>query len=367
MKNIIFISTAILIVIILSSCARDTSDFWDVKPGDIFIVGTQKHLNGQEIASVWKNGQRKSLTDARTKAYAYDVFIEGSDVYIVGTVEKPGTKFHFTPFLWKNGVATQIDTGNESAIIRSIFVEDGNVYMYGIVGYIDSLSVSIYLRTGEFFGDTPVKSKYWINGEAFELTYENQNAVISALAVRNGDVYIAGFIEVEDDSRHQVENRTSILWKNGQPTVVPDAFFIYSIFLVNEDVYLKGIPITDNIRYDLGAWKNGDRVTIFDKLYSRFTSRIFINEDGIYVIGNTSRMGDLKVWKDDELLFEIENTSKRAHFPSKMIVHNEDIYIVGVSAGIINLTNARFWKNGERERMKLGLRDSIARSIAVVK
>ena len=82
-------------------------------------------------------------------SYATDIFVEGSDVYIVGCGNMPGGSYPSARY-WKNGNPTILTDGSKEAHIESIFVKEGNVY---VAGY-EKNELGILI------------AKYWKNGVA---------------------------------------------------------------------------------------------------------------------------------------------------------------------------------------------------------
>lgn len=61
-----------------------------------------------------------TLTNGANIAYAYSIFVFGTDVYVAGT-EGNGTTT--AAKFWKNGIATSLTNGTKEAEAYSIFVK----------------------------------------------------------------------------------------------------------------------------------------------------------------------------------------------------------------------------------------------------
>src|SRR5690606_31364312 len=90
-----------------------------------------------KVAKIWKNGVAQDLTDGSTLAFAYSVFVSGSDVYVSGS-ESNGTNHDAK--LWKNGIAQDL-TNNSIAEAVSVFVDDGQLSTETIVNPQNNISL----------------------------------------------------------------------------------------------------------------------------------------------------------------------------------------------------------------------------------
>ena len=67
-------------------------------------------------AILWKNGEQTSLIDdSSDMAIAFDVKVEGEDVYAAGF---DGSK----AILWKNGNPKEYSDGEKNACVNSVFI-----------------------------------------------------------------------------------------------------------------------------------------------------------------------------------------------------------------------------------------------------
>lgn len=87
-----------------------------VKGSDIYIVGFEK-INNKEVATLWKNGIPTRLANTHSKAI--DVFVSNNNVYVVGSIEDTNGNPKAT--LWKNGTATQLS--NAKSIANCIYIK----------------------------------------------------------------------------------------------------------------------------------------------------------------------------------------------------------------------------------------------------
>lgn len=87
-----------------------------VKGSDIYVVGYEE-INNKQIATLWKNGTPKRL--ASSVSSAKDVFVSSNNVYVVGFINDANGIAKAT--LWKNGTATQLS--NAKSIANSIYIK----------------------------------------------------------------------------------------------------------------------------------------------------------------------------------------------------------------------------------------------------
>jgi hypothetical protein len=171
----------------------------------VYIAGD---VDGENLATLWKNGVATFLRDSINYTTANSVFVLGSDVYVAGTMGNVAT-------VWKNGVATSLtDAASPPSSAHSIFVSGSDVYVAG-----EETST----------GPDPVWNitsiaKVWKNGVATSLTDGTYNAWASSVFVSGSDVYVAG-----------TDGRVAILWKNGVATALSSVYgtTANSVFVTN--------------------------------------------------------------------------------------------------------------------------------------
>ena len=163
--------------------------------------------NGQAI--VWKNGVATALTQGFTRAEANAVYVTNSNVYVVGNESKydlngsySGPNYYIAK-LWKNGVPTNLTNGTTDAKALSVFVNGTDVYVVGV----EYSGTSNNTVTGGFNGI----AKLWKNGVATNLTNGTTDAKALSVVVNGTDVYVAGY-------ESNGTNKVAKYWKNGVAT-----------------------------------------------------------------------------------------------------------------------------------------------------
>lgn len=103
-----------------------------VSGNDIYILGST--MSGKRKITVWKTTKQSSsvqatnITDGTNNAYGRNIFIKGSDVYIVGNEQINGI---LIATVWKNGTPTRLANTNSNA--TDVFVSsNNNVYVAGV-------------------------------------------------------------------------------------------------------------------------------------------------------------------------------------------------------------------------------------------
>lgn len=174
---------------------------------DSYAAGSWDGANGAAI--VWKNGVATALTQGFTKAEAHAVFVTNNDVYVVGDESKynwngsnSGPNYYIAK-LWKNGVATNLSNGLNQAHAYSVYVNGSEVYVVGV----EYSGTSNNTVTGGFNGI----AKLWKNGVATNLTNGTTDAKALSVVINGTDVYVAGY-------ESNGTNKVAKYWKNGVAT-----------------------------------------------------------------------------------------------------------------------------------------------------
>lgn len=234
----------------------------------------------------WKNGTAVHLSSQT--GYTFSIVVSGTDVYCLGQING-------TYYVWKNGTATQLTTttvtniggsGTSNYLNNALAVSNGDTYVAG----------ARYLGTS-----TILKATYWKNGTPIDITdgIHSGNALATAIAVSGGAVYVAGTEEIRDPGTGGIINKAPRLWKNGVsiPLNTPgNSLFnsVSSILVAGSDVYVGG-------QYNgAGAvWKNGTMLAPSAYAVAENVSSLFLyNNTDLYAGGASSSSGENGYWKN---------------------------------------------------------------------
>ena len=230
---------------------------------DVYAVGYDKSLSGNQIAKIWKNGVASNLSDGLINENALAIKVVGSDIYVLGRESK---NFSTLIKFWKNGVATNVKDATPQDNANGFFVFGNDVYMYG------------YRRSG-----TETFAKYWKNGIATELTTELSQNVANDLLVSNNDLYVVGR-----------KNGIAKCWKNNILITnlidEDDSYDAKRIMLQGKDFYVVGNDYLNSVSI-IKLWKNGVSIDFPIETNSVLPSDMDISGSDIYVSGNIYEPG----------------------------------------------------------------------------
>lgn len=249
----------------------------------------------------------------------YEQLFDGMDVYVVGKEGNYAT-------LWKNGVATRLSNGTKPANAKSIFIDNGTVYIAGV-------------EDG--------KARLWVNGTGQNLIY---GTVANSVAVKDGDVYVAGYAYHEYYSQDEKYAITGTLWKNGVLTdqnELPESLIdkLYStasnLFVSGQDIYHSKYSYVDF--YQMAAiFKNGVAIKSLPEGNEMSPDPVYINSlfvqgNNIYAVGDQ----DFQPFylKNDNLTILSSAPGQKAKANS-IFVANRSVYIAGDEG-----TRAKLWVN----------------------
>jgi hypothetical protein len=152
-------------------------------------------------AALWNNVATILNNDPKMSSEAFGVVADDTGVYVVGRQRIQETLFRAT--LWKNGV--QQELSSDVSIARSVFVDGGDVYVCGL--------------NGEGSYNTASKAVYWKNGTVTNLTDGSASADANAIFVRDGNIYVGGYITPDIDSYSE---QYATVWTNGTAQQLSD-------------------------------------------------------------------------------------------------------------------------------------------------
>lgn len=183
----------------------------------------------------------------------------------------------------------------------------------------------------------------WKNGEPTKLPQKDEGSVATAVFVSGNDVYVAGLECVYDGGQDQ-ENPSRYVgafWKNGVISRVTDlagkadGIEINGLFVSGSDVYVVG---QDKFGEEPVAmlWKNGIAETLSDGSKSAYAYSVFVSGNDIYVVGYERRGSKVAamLWtkRGESGSWESKNLTdgSRDAYANSIYVIDNHIYIAGV-------------------------------------
>jgi hypothetical protein len=215
--------------------------------------------------------------------------------------------------VWKNGKPRPLS--DQPSVATAIAVSDGDVYVAGAVRF-GSVAAAVY----------------WKNGTLVQLTDGAREAFGEGIAVSGSDVYVvgherdAGFVSV------------AMLWKNGEPTALASgASEAYAVAVSGSDVYVAGYEVkvsevspgqfvgTPVAKY----WKNGVASSLTDGTYPAVARGIAVSGSDLHVVGWTggARAQVARHWKNDAPVALTDGTFTAT--ASAVSVRGAAIYVAG--------------------------------------
>ncbi len=153
----------------------------------------------------WKNGQFTSMGANPSTAAAYGIAVIGSDVYAAGhTLDMTGNYWIAT--FWKDGIPTYLSDSSSCVTAHFIQSSGNDIYIVGSV-----IPGTLYQS------DTAISTILWKNGQPTVLTKDGDQDTPLGLAVDGTDVYVSV------SSRLSNGNHVLRYYKNGMPIMVTPA------------------------------------------------------------------------------------------------------------------------------------------------
>lgn len=212
----------------------------------------------------------------------------------------------------------------------------------------------------------------WKNGEPTKLPQKDEGSVATAVFVSGNDVYVAGLECVYDGGQDQ-ENPSRYVgafWKNGVISRFTDlagkadGIEINGLFVSGSDVYVVG---QDKFGEEPVAmlWKNGIAETLSDGSKSAYAYSVFVSGNDVYVAGSYDGVA---LWKN-KILSKYTNGSHSG--ARSVFVSGNDVYVVGYERRGSKVAAMLWTKRGESgswesKNLTDGSRDAYANSIYVI-
>ena len=214
----------------------------------------------------------------------------------------------------------------------------------------------------------------WKNGEPTKLPQKDEGSVATAVFVSGNDVYVAGLESVYYGAQDQ-ENPTRYVgafWKNGVISRFTDlagkadGIEVNGLFVSGSDVYVVG---QDKFGEEPTAmlWKNGIAEPLSDGSKPARANSVFVSGNDVYVVGSDSRTATL--WKNG--VAEKLTNGSNPTFARSVFVSGNDIYVVGDEERGSKVVATLWTKRGESgswesKNLTDGSRDAYASSIYVI-
>jgi hypothetical protein len=224
-----------------------------------------------------------------------------------------------------------------------------------VCGAIDGTRTDTVYVLGSVSGSSI--PRYWKDGIMHTLTTEP--AQLSAIAVSNSSVYIAGVMDFK-----------LVYWKNGILNTVSDrdtnaGWGITGMAVIESDVYIAGTRGGGTAFY----FKNDVQQTLEKGVDSTYATGIAISGNDIYVVGSYRSYMNEKwtsypcYWKNGELKTLEGASSSFFSLSLNIAISGSDIYILGRIPGD---TDTFLWKNGEPQTINGLMMNSTIRGFAVL-
>jgi hypothetical protein len=255
--------------------------------GSIFILKNDIYISGYSGKDIkvepfyWKNNNKQYLVvDKEYGASARGIFVDSSDIYVVGKEKGYG------PVYWKNNKIIKLpidDWGNAN----SIFVSEKDVYIAGYNEYYTEKYNLIY---------TPC---YWKNDQRIDLTKPlyNYEGMAYSIFVLNDDVYVSGVVS---DKYYDIP----CYWKNGIRTDLPNPSkrsCTFGIVTNNNSVYVVGYTEEDGIIIPC-YWKDSQKV-VLSNINGGMALSISLYKDSVYISGYIKNEKNIEIpcyWKNGQ-------------------------------------------------------------------
>ncbi|RDY59696.1 IPT/TIG domain-containing protein [Flagellimonas nanhaiensis] len=246
---------------------------------DIFATG-HEYVEGDSQPRLWKNGTKEVLNNVPIRyGRGNAVYIDGQDVWVVGSIVEE-FKENEIGIAWKNGSPVNLTSGmHTNTRGADMFVDETGTYILGMgdgptrhVMVWDGGETPVLLNSGEYYAD------------AFSIKPDG-----------NGGYLVVGYEENADGVD------VAKYWTGGEGESVvlgngADDSEARSVAVDNGDIYVAGHQGVEGM-----IWKNGvEWVTLNEESITRFVS-IQVFGDDVFVTGVEIDFGlDMivaKVWK----------------------------------------------------------------------
>ena len=144
---------------------------------DLYVPGSNSGFHSNAV--YWLNGVANQLPNTRSPGHAYDITVDGADVYAVGSVYDFTDSTEIATY-WKNSVPFYLSDSLSFGRIYYVSIVNGDSYM---AGYQAAGNAAQY--------KSPVSVVVWKNGIASHITPVGYSDDIQGFAVNGSDVYVS--------------------------------------------------------------------------------------------------------------------------------------------------------------------------------
>ena len=235
----------------------------------VYVAGFYKTpTTVNEVACYWKDGVQVDLTDGKTNAMVFGIYIDGENVYTAGYYVNAAGKE--VAAYWKNTVKTDLTDGKDNARAKSIYVNGEDVHVVGF--YIDPSSTNDVVT-------------YWKNG--VKTNYTDPATMIgeaNVIVVKGEDVYVGGYYDLPGTGKQL----KAAYWKNGVKTDLTDGTelsMVTDMFVTDDHVYSTGFStnLTTNISTSY-YWTDTTKTALSDGIedFASITGSIYVDGEDVY-------------------------------------------------------------------------------------
>jgi hypothetical protein len=245
-----------------------------------------------------------------------------SNVYFVGTNTGAYPNNNPSATFWKYGIPNTIADD-----LSSLGSTPAGVVLNG---------TDIYIAGSTHIGVNQVATA-WKNGIATALADTTEASKAYAIAINNGNIFIAGCVTVANGSQQ------ATVWKNNISSTVPpdDAYTsseAYAVAINGTDVYMAGFIFNVNKGYyEAAYWKNGVETILSTNTIGSTANGIAVSGNNVYVVGDNN--GQATLWQNGTPTTLA--TASNGSLAKAIALNGSDVYIAGAINGV-----AAYWKNG---------------------
>lgn len=286
-------------------------------PG-VYSVGIVR-TGANFIATFWKNDEEHQLTDGQYNAHAEAIEISGKDIYIAGREfngqqNSSGVRQAVAKY-WKNGTEVILTDGTQNSWAKAIKVYGKDVYVSGFIT-VDNKRVAAY----------------WKNGTLVEIGNKDAGeSEATGIAVSGSDVYVSGTKTIYSPA-FAIK---AVLWKNGVETILTSGAggsmeFATDVKVSGNDVHVCGFSDNPNGENIAMYWKNGVATRLTDGVKHASAMAMAVKENDVYIAITESTLtnnSDAKYWKNGQITTLSNGTSLAS--AECLDVNNGNVYVGG--------------------------------------